>query len=223
MGAGAEQETRVFQPWSLGDRRYSRSDLQEGSAVMPEFLRIEFLASVMQVVTGLSAALIAAIVYLHNRRRDEEDFLRMAWDSQQQLNYLACSHVRVAKAADLMTAGLGDGDLDEDTVRTTVYLLFIQINRLNAVWRAMNNGIISRKKALAQVEGTLSVIYGEPRLFHYCLSSGYNPAFRSFLESRVKTSMRPKPGRRRDIIEAVIANPPSPPANGAPEETGASA
>jgi hypothetical protein len=167
---------------------------------------IGYIAAVMQIVTGISAALITSIIFFHNKRNDEVSFVKDSWDAQQQINYLVVANPQIAKASDLISTGYRHNDLDEEMIRTAMFLLFIQMNRLNSIWNAMNNGIIAKKKALLEIKATIKILYGEPRLFHYCLTNRYSRDFVEFMESNAKDIIKIIPEHRNFIVKEILEN-----------------
>ena len=139
------------------------------------------IANIMQVATGASLLLLTLLVYTHQRKNDKEVLRSRAWETQQQINYLAVEHPHALRASEILTSGKILPTTTRDDLKVAMYICFIQINRVHYLWRGWKSGLIGKRELLDEVRPTIRLLIGHQELFQYCLTRGYSKNFVAFM------------------------------------------
>jgi len=175
---------------------------------------IKYIWQYPQILTSGLLLVVSIFVLTNTRRKNRADIFQVTWSSQQQINYLAASNPKVAIAADALVTGFSDefiSDTDSDTdldgiISISMYLTFIQLNRLHVIWKASHGSIINilrKSEALPTVNATLSITNGIPELLEYCLSSGYERKFVTFINKNIDSQRINRPKSRSSKIREI--------------------
>ena len=138
----------------------------------------------MQIVTGFAVISLTVIIYLHQRRNDKENLRGRAWETQQQINYMAIQNIDALKATDIKIRGNINETHTIDDLKRAVYVCFVQINRVNYMWRGWKSGLISKAELLDEAHPTMRLLLGFQEVVDYCLTRGYSKDFVDFMKDQ---------------------------------------
>ncbi len=158
---------------------------------------LEETANLMQIATGFTLIALTLVVFFHQRKNDKETLRGRAWETQQKINYMALENEAVLRAAELTVSGNFDRIEGPDDLKRAMFMCFIQINRVNSLWRGWKSGLLGESELLDEARPTIRLLLGSLEIFNYCLTRGYSGDFAKFME------------KERDYVIANIPQPES--------------
>ena len=139
-------------------------------------------AEIVKLLSSLAIPLVAYLVYDFNRRINRALVVTNSWNHAQQRNLLAAQNDAVLNAIELVNTGRTGGTLTPELLRKAIYLTFIDLNRLNVLWMAHEDGIFSSGQVEDEIKSSLSSLLGSKEILEHCLKRGYSSEFQQYIQ-----------------------------------------
>ncbi|MEL7684841.1 hypothetical protein AAG594_10930 [Citromicrobium bathyomarinum] len=136
-------------------------------------------------MSALITAIIAWMVYDYGKKRDRTAIVHEMWRQQQDWNLTSAGSPAHARAVELMVYGGEPKDENERLALNAA--LFFFINRINHIYDAYCNGILSKRDFEQEARATAPLLVGNKALLYSLLDNrGYDSDFANALKTIVE-------------------------------------